>query len=93
MKFVILLVSKIALNKTVIPVSLSNQFGPAMPISFLKQTKNVLPLKEKKKKCFFSNTVSTQIYSIFLKWQRKSLIYPNALSSQQVELFSTQKCS
>lgn len=91
----ILLASKIALNKTTTPVpaSAANLAPHAYQVFEANQEYLAFKGKKKKKRWFFPNTVFTQIYSIFLTWQRKSLMYQNALSSQQAELLSTQKCS
>lgn len=89
----ILLASKIALNKTTTPVPASAANLAPHAYQVFEANQEYLAFKGKKKRCFFSNTVFTQIYSIFLMWQREPLTYQNALSSQQAELLSTQKCS
>lgn len=63
-------------------VFLSSQFE--LHISFLKKP-NIPCLYRQQ---VFSNAIFTQIYSILLPWQRKSLIYQNALNSQQPGLLS-----
>lgn len=67
----ILLVSKIALNKPVIPVSASAVHLDPHAYQLPETNQEHLPFKGKKKRdCLFSpsNTVFTQIYSIHLTW-------------------------